>query len=103
MRTLLPWILLATVLFAQSAWAFEDHPGHFEAGASCEQPAEEGKTGEHAHGAADSHCAHSPVHFLAVHRDLTHLAGTSASGELPPYHPPVSSPYADPPTQPPRA
>jgi len=102
MRTLLGWILLVCVLFAQSAWAFEGHPGHFEAGAHNERPADAAPpAGDSAPSGA--HCAHSPVHFVAVHREPAALAAPKAIAELPPYRGPVTTAFADPPFQPPRA
>ncbi len=102
MRTVLGWLLLVSVLLAQSAWAFEGHAGHFEAETGCEHSMGSQSSGDPGTPAGGHHCAHSPVHFVAVHQDSLPLAGDRVSGELPPYHAPVSFLYAEPPVQPPR-
>jgi len=103
MRHFLGWFLLLATLFAQSAWAFEGHAGHFDGDDSHQHaPAKQGDGGDKHSPATASHCAHSPVHFVAVHRDPVTVAAGQADCELPPYRAPVSSLYAEPPTQPPR-
>jgi len=102
MRRALGWFLIVATLFAQSAWAFEGHAGHFEGDGPHQQaPAHEGG-GDSKAPSASTHCAHSPVHFVAVHREHLSPAGHLVSGDLPPYRAPASSLYAEPPTQPPR-
>ncbi len=108
MRRLLGWILLITVLVAQSAWAFEGQPGHFNADAAghgeslVEAPLDRKVPGEAPTSGAANHCVHSPVHFLALPLDGTAMA----SGGRSPNSPFVSTPhaflYVDRPLQPPR-
>lgn len=100
MGRVLGYLLLLTTLFAQSAWAFEGHPGHFEAGSHGEQPAH--APVDHSDEGVGHHCVHSPVHFFAVHRGPVDLAAVTGRAEPPPYRAPTSSRYAEPPTQPPR-
>ena len=103
MNTLLRWILVLSVLFAQSSWAFEGHPGHFDPGrgdASLTQV--QGETGCPV-APATEHCAHSPVHFLALHREAVRAPAAPRAEEAPPYAGRASLPFTDPPTQPPRA
>ncbi|MEF8793891.1 hypothetical protein [Thiohalorhabdus sp.] len=103
MRYALGWILMVALLLAQSAWAFEGHVGHFEGDGTHQQaPVTPGGDTDTQAPSAGTHCGHSPVHFVAVHRDHSMLAGQPVSGELPPYRAPVSSLHAEPPTQPPR-
>jgi len=105
MRRLLLWILMVTTLLAQSAWAFEGHAGQFESSGSHQQaPAHpDAPSSDEQAPAAKSHCAHCPVHFVAVHREHLLVAGHLVGGDLPAYRAPVSSLHADPPTQPPRS
>lgn len=94
---------MIAVLFAQSAWAFEGHAGHFEGnGPHSEAPASN-ETGGDQPQAASTHCAHSPVHFMAVPGASFTLAATPLADELPPYRGPITSRHAEPPTQPPRS
>lgn len=100
MARFLGYLLLLSVLFAQSAWAFEGQPGQFHAGNHSEQPA-------HAPAADDGegvghHCVHSPVHFFAVHRDPVVVHGAAGRAPLPAYHASPASHALEPPIQPPR-
>jgi hypothetical protein len=104
MKRLIGWILLVCVLFAQSAWAWEGHAGHFEqAGGHQEHPAHGSHSPADPNAPADYHCAHSPVHFLAIHRDLPQVPVSCGRAQLPAYRGMTPSHCVAPPTQPPRA
>lgn len=102
MRYLVGWILVITVLFAQSAWTFEGHPGHFEAGAHTERSAKGDAFGEHSAPPSDFHCPHSPVHFMGL-PVFPQVSVVPTAAEPPPYQGQFPSFSLDPPTQPPRA
>lgn len=102
MRRTLVRILMVSLLFAQSAWAFEGHTGHFEAAASTEPAGESLGPDGSQEGHSGQHCAHSPIHFVAVHRHVPAAAPRPEGGALPTYRAPLAVGHAQPPTPPPR-